>query len=64
MIFEKNINTWIYSNEIILQWIKDFEDVWLITFNNWILKIDAESKNDWEEIFNEFMNYLVSLINN
>ena len=60
---EFEINNEIYSEDIISQSILAFEEVSLIRYNNWQLEINWE--NDWEidEIFNEFMNYIVWLVN-
>ena len=58
-----NISSEIYSEDKITQAIKDFIDIWNINFNNGSLIISWESDIEIEEIFNEFMNYLVWLIN-
>ena len=55
------INNEIYSDNIILNWIKDFENIEKISYKNNILSIESEWNID--EIFNEFMNYLVFLYN-
>jgi hypothetical protein len=51
----------IYPENIIVQAIKDFIDVANISYKNW--EIIIESDDDIEEIFNEFMNYVVVLCN-
>jgi hypothetical protein len=51
----------IYPENIIVQAIKDFFDVANISYKNW--EIIIESDDDIEEIFNEFMNYVVVLCN-
>jgi len=56
---EFDINTGIYSENIIAQAISDFEEVSEIKLENNKLIINSE---DSEEIFNEFMNYCISLI--
>jgi len=56
---EFEINTEIYSEKIINEAISDFEEVWDIKFENNKLIINSD---DSEEIFNEFMNYCISLI--
>jgi hypothetical protein len=53
------INSEIYSEDVINQGIIDFEEVSNIKFENNKLIISSE---DSEEIFNEFMNYCISLI--
>jgi len=60
---EFEINTEIYSTKIISQAIWDFSEVWKIILSNNILKIFWETEKEVEEIFNEFMNYCISLIN-
>ena len=59
MIKEFEINPEIYSENIINQAIIDFEEVSEIKFKKNNIIIDSE---DSEEIFNEFMNYCISLI--
>lgn len=56
---EFEINTEIYSENIIVQAISDFEEVSEIKIENNKIIINSE---DSEEIFNEFMNYCISLI--
>lgn len=53
----------LYSNEKINEAISDFSEITEITYNNWILEIIWESESDIEEVFNEFMNYCIWLIN-
>jgi hypothetical protein len=60
---EFNISSEIYSEDKITKAIEDFIEVWDINFNNWNLIISWDSNEEIEEIFNEFMNYLVWLIN-
>ena len=56
---EFEINTEIYSENVVAQAISDFEEVSEIKLENNKLIIYSE---DSEEIFNEFMNYCISLI--
>ena len=56
---EFEINTGIYPENVITQAISDFEEVSEIKFKNNTIIINSE---DSEEIFNEFMNYCISLI--
>jgi len=60
---EFEINTELYSEDIINQAISDFEEVTEIVFQNNNLEIKWDSEEEIDEIFNEFMNYCVSLIN-
>ena len=54
------INNEIYSDNIIKQAIIDFEEVCNIEYIDNILIIESDNS---EEIFNEFMNYTIWLIN-
>ncbi len=58
-IFE--IDFLIYSEEDVKQAVWDFSDVWEITLNKSILEISWENNVEIEEIFNELMNYVLSL---
>jgi len=60
---EFEIDTEIYSKDIIPHAIWDFEDVWEIKFENNRIIISWDNEEEIKEIFNEFMNYCVSLIN-
>ncbi len=60
---EFNISSEIYSVEKVKEAIIDFEDVAKITFEWDILSIEWEKDFDIEETFNEFMNYVIWLIN-
>ena len=64
-IMEKiyKIDSDIYSEEKIIETISDFSEVTEIKYTNWELKIIWDSEIEIEEIFNEFMNYLISNIN-
>ena len=57
------INTELYSEDIINQAISDFKEVSEIIFQNNNLEIKWDSEEEIDEIFNEFMNYCVSLVN-
>ena len=57
------INSEIYSEEKIIETISDFSEVTEIKYINWELRIIWENDNEVNEIFNEFMNYLISNIN-
>ncbi len=68
---EFEINTEIYSEDIVKQAISDFEEVWqpypspLLKREGIIktIEINWNSAEEIDEIFNEFMNYLISNIN-
>lgn len=51
----------IYPENIINEAIIAFSEIANISYSSWILSINAES--DIEEIFNEFMNYVIALYN-
>ena len=53
----------IYSIDFLIQWISDFSDVWKINLENDILYIYWENKSEIDEFFNEYINYVSSLIN-
>ena len=57
------INTEIYSAKTIKQAIEDFKEVWEIGFKEGTLSVCWESDTDIEEVFNEFMNYVIWLYN-
>ena len=58
-IFNIDIN--LYDEIKLLEAIKDFSDVWKIKLENSVLSIYWDSKNEIQEIFNELMNYVISL---
>jgi len=60
---EFKINNEIYTEDIINQAISDFKEVSEIKYNGKILEINWESELEIDEIFNEFMNYIIWLIN-
>jgi len=51
----------IYSEELLKQAIWDFSEVWEIRLNKNILEISWETEHGIDEIFNELMNYVLSL---
>ncbi len=51
----------IYDISLIQEAISDFSDVADISYNNDVLNISWETKEDIDEVFNEFMNYVLSL---
>ncbi len=57
------INTEIYPKDIIKQAIIEFKDISEINFNKTLLTINWENEIEIEEVFNEFMNYIIWLIN-
>lgn len=63
MIQNYKIDTSIYNENIIIQAIEDFKEITRITFVNNQFEIIWESVEEIEEVFNELMNYIVSLIN-
>ena len=68
---EFKINTELYSKDIIKQAISDFEEVFKPYPNpllrgegiEKVLEIYWDSEDEINEIFNEFMNYCISLVN-
>jgi len=64
-IMEKiyKIHSEIYPEEKIKEAIDDFKEVWRIALENNKIIISWESEVEIEEIFNELMNYIISLIN-
>jgi len=57
------INSKIYKNSFIKQAIIDFKDVTDIQSKWWKLTIFWEDEIEIEEIFNEFMNYVIWFVN-
>lgn len=57
-----NINTSIYNEESIIEAINDYSEIANITYQNWIIEI--ESINQIDNVFNEFMNYIIYIQNN
>ena len=51
----------IYSEEKIQIAISDFEEVANISFINSTISIEGNTDQEIEEIFNELMNYIISL---
>ena len=60
---EFEINTELYSEDIVNQAISDFSEVWEIKYNSWKIEISWENEDEINEIFNELMNYIIWLIN-
>ena len=60
---EFEINTDLYSEDIVKQAISDFSEVWEINYSSWKIEISWETENEVNEIFNELMNYVIWLIN-
>lgn len=52
----------LYPVDIINKAIEDFSD-YDITYDNWQVFIFWEDEQEQEEIFNEFMNYVLALYN-
>jgi len=48
----------IYKDELIKSAIKDFAD-FDIVYNAWVLTISGDSDAEIDEIFNEYMNYVI-----
>jgi hypothetical protein len=57
------IDSDIYLQNNIIETISDFSEVSDISYNNWKLNIVWDNESEIEEVFNEFMNYLISNIN-
>ncbi len=55
------INLEIYSKDSIKEWILDFSEVWEITLKDTTLIVSWDTEVEIEEIFNELMNYILSL---
>lgn len=53
------IDLQIYSPEALLQSVEDFQDVVAIEFMNNEIVIDADNEEEIQEIFHEFMNYVL-----
>ena len=58
------LDTEIYPLEALTQAVSDFQELVEIEFLDNILTIEAENDEEWDEIFNEFMNYVIWMINN
>ena len=58
-----NLEDNLYKKKYIDLAIKDFWKNFLISYTKWVLEIQAESANEIEEIFHEFMNYVIGLHN-
>jgi len=51
----------IYNKKFIKQWIFDFKEYGEIQFKNGDIIIFWEKESEIENIFNEFMNYIIAL---
>lgn len=58
-----NIETEIYPEKIIIEAINDYKDISDIEYSNNVLTIKWNKMDDIDEIFNEFMNYVIWLNN-
>ena len=56
-----NVSSEVYSEEAISQAIEDFADVAEITFSSQTLSVEGESEDEIQEVFHEFMNYVLSI---
>jgi len=63
MIKNYKIDNEIYSTEAINMAIDAFEDVTTIYYKNNQLEISGENEDEIEELFWEFMNYVIWIIN-
>ena len=61
MIQNFEISLEIYDTEKLLQAIEDFSEVSEISLNHNMLSISWESVEEIQEVFYEFMNYVLSL---
>jgi hypothetical protein len=60
---EYELSLKLYSKEVLKQAIKDFEEVSLIKIKGTKLIVEWDTSSEIEEVFNEFMNYVIWLIN-
>ena len=58
-----NLDLEIYNTSKVLESIEDFKEVSNIELKNNTLTITGTTQSEIEEIFNEFMNYYIWLIN-
>ncbi len=61
MTLEFKVSSQIYQLAKIQQAIADFSDVSDITYNSELLSISWGSEEEIQEVFGEFMNYVLSL---
>ncbi len=61
MPYQYSVSTKIYDAQLLEEAIEDFSEVWELSFKKWILEIPGESEEESQEIFHEFMNYVLSL---
>jgi len=57
------LNDKLYKKSIIKKVIKDFSEVSKIWYDEDVLKIEWENSEEIKEVFNEFMNYYIALLN-
>lgn len=60
---EYKIDTNLYSKDILDEAISDYSEYFQISISDNLLQIDWEDKWETDETFNEFMNYVIWLIN-
>ena len=53
----------LYNKSIIKKVINDFSTVAEIKYNEGILMVNWDNEEEIDEIFNEFMNYYIALVN-
>jgi hypothetical protein len=56
------LDTSIYSRENIIQAISDFSDIAPLKFEDEILTIDCDTQEESIEIWKEYMNYIIGLM--
>ena len=56
-----NLSSKLYREDFIERAIKDFNDVATIKFNNFSITIIWDNDDEIEEVFNESLNYIISL---
>ena len=61
MLKKITIDLELYSKELIMEWINDFLEVTDIVLIWDELHIEWDDEASIDEVFNEFMNYLLSL---
>jgi hypothetical protein len=57
------ISTEIYNDSHIEDAIVAFEEVAKIEYQKWELFLEGDTESEIDELFNEFMNYVIYLIN-
>jgi hypothetical protein len=61
MTQDYQVSSEIYSLENLQQAIRDFSDVCEIIYKQGVITISGESMDGIQEVFHEFMNYVLSL---